>query len=250
MLRYIKTITRRVLRMAGVDIVKWHNAPESTLLGLDRESIRTIFDIGANVGQSARAFRSRFPNAQILSFEPLPIPFAKLNDWANTQQGMVKAINLALGSQTGPAEIREHLDFSASSSFLPSTKHSTEMFPQITRQQTAQVSVARLDDVARELKLESGILVKMDVQGFEEQVILGGLDLLKKADACIIEVSLQPLYEGQPSFMDLCRLLNEADLEYAGNIVQIYDEQGRVIYLDALFRKKSSDVVFDLQQLG
>ncbi len=97
--------------------------------------------------------------------------------------------------------------------------------------------MARLDDVAKDLEIEPEILIKIDVQGFERRVIEGGKALLSQAAACILEISLQPLYEDQPTFMDICRLMDGLGLEYAGNILQVYDEKARVIFLDALFTK-------------
>ena len=61
---------------------------------------------------------------------------------------------------------------------------------------------------------------------------------LGQAVACIMEVSLQPLYKGQPTFKKLCLLIDSVGFEYAGNVLQIYDEEGRVIYVDTLFRKQ------------
>lgn len=227
----------RLLQYFGMDIVRWYKVPENTLLGLTKYDIRTVLDIGANTGQSARFYRRAFPNALIYSFEPLPAAYKELDEWARRQNGKVRALNIALGDHTGPMIIKEHVDFSPSSSFLKSTHHSTVLFPQTSCQQDTQVNMARLNDIAKDLEIEPDVLIKMDVQGFEHSVIKGGMAVLSQAVACIIEVSLQPLYEGQPTFKDLSFLMDDLGFEYAGNILQVYDEKGYVIYLDALFRK-------------
>ena len=221
----------------GIDIVRWYKVPENTLLGLKEHDIRTVLDIGANTGQSARYYRQVFPNALIYSFEPLPTAYGELNAWAQTQNGKARALNVALGDYNGTMVMKEHADFSPSSSFLERTSHSVALFPQTSRQKDVQVNMARLDDIAKDLEINPCILVKMDVQGFEDKVIEGGQTVLKQSIACIMEVSLQPLYKGQPTFKTLCDLMNGLGFEYAGNILQIYDEKGCVIYLDALFRK-------------
>jgi FkbM family methyltransferase len=232
-----KSVFHQLLHYVGADIVRWSKVPENTLLGVVEYDIHTILDIGANIGQSARFYRQVFPNAFIYSFEPLSAAYKELDEWAQSQNGKVRALNVALGDHDGPMAIKEHVDFSPSSSFLESTRYSTILFPQTSRQKDVQVNIARLDDVAKDLEIKPEILVKMDVQGFEDRVIEGGKATLSQATACIMEVSLQPLYEGQPAFKDLCRLMDNLGFEYAGNILQIYDEKGRVIYLDALFRK-------------
>jgi FkbM family methyltransferase len=232
-----KLFLHRLFQYFGMDIIRWHKVPENTLLGLTEYDIGTVLDIGANTGQSAHFYRQAFPNALIYSFEPLPAAYRKLDEWAHRQNGKARALNLALGDYTGPMTIREHVDFSPSSSFLKSTRHSTVLFPQTSRQQDVQVSMARLDDIATDLGIKPGILIKMDVQGLEDRVIEGGKTVFSQALACIMEVSLQPLYDGQPTFKDLCFLMDGLGFEYAGNILQVYDEKGRVIYLDALFTK-------------
>ncbi len=232
-----KGFLHRVLRWAGVDITRWYKVPENTLLGITEYKICTILDIGANTGQSARFYRQTFPSAIIYSFEPLPTVYAKLNEWAQDQNGKVRALNVALGDHNGTMAMKEHVDFSPSSSFLERTQRSTELFPQTVRQRNVQVNMARLDDIAEDLEMVPQVLIKMDVQGFENRVIEGGKATFSQAVACITEVSLQPLYEGQPTFKELCIVMDGLGFEYAGNILQIYDPKGRVIYLDALFRK-------------
>jgi len=237
MIVQIKLFLHKLLRYLGIDIIRWYKVPENTLLGIRDIEIRTIFDIGANSGQSARYYRELFPDACIYSFEPLPDVYAELEEWAQEQNGKVRAINIALGDQNNVVTMKEHVDFSPSSSFLERTHHSTALFPQTSRQKDVQVKMARLDDIVKDLEIQPSVLVKMDVQGFEDRVIEGGKVVLSSAIACILEVSLQPLYEGQPSFMDLCLLIDGLGFEYAGNLQQIYDENGQVVYLDALFRK-------------
>jgi FkbM family methyltransferase len=58
--------------------------------------------------------------------------------------------------------------------------------------------VRRLSDVARELNLRHPLLLKPDVQGFEDKVIIGGEDVVARAKIVIIEVSFQSLFEGGP----------------------------------------------------
>lgn len=233
----IKLFLHQLLRTVGIDIVRWYKVPEQTLLGVTEFKIGTILDIGANIGQSSQYYRRIFPDAQIYSFEPLPGVFAELDTWAQTQNGKVRAINVAVGDHNGVMTMKEHVDFSPSSSFLERTSHSTELFPQTSSQKEVQVTMVRLDVIAENLEINQGVLVKMDVQGYEDRVIEGGKSVISQAVACIMEVSLQPLYEDQPTFKELCLLMDDLGFEYAGNIQQIYDGFGRVIYLDALFTK-------------
>ena len=86
-----------------------------------------------------------------------------------------------------------------------------------------------LDHLPREL------LLKLDVQGFEDRVLRGAERVLAQCKAVVLEVSLDPLYEGQADFLGLAHLLHNAGFRYAGNLDQAYGDDGCVVYLDAVF---------------
>ena len=75
--------------------------------------------------------------------------------------------------------------------------------------------------------------------GYEDRVIAGGKRLFELAAACILEVSLDSLYEGQAEFMELLTMLDGLGFRYGGNLEQSYDQDGHCIYLDAVFRRKT-----------
>ena len=61
-----------------------------------------------------------------------------------------------------------------------------------------------MDDIYDELVPPSATtLLKLDVQGFEDQVLAGAAESLEKISAILIEVSLVPLYKGQKSYLEI-----------------------------------------------
>ena len=50
----------------------------------------------------------------------------------------------------------------------------------------------------RDTRIETPVLLKVDVQGFEKSVFAGGKKTLKKTDIIISEVSFRQLYKDQP----------------------------------------------------
>lgn len=62
-----------------------------------------------------------------------------------------------------------------------------------------------------------------------------GERVLSRCRAVVLEVCVDPLYEGLADFHGLAQLLHEAGFRYAGNLDQAYGEEGRVVYLDAMF---------------
>lgn len=237
MLNLIKVIIKFFFNLLGFELIKLYKVPEKSLLGLKNIQFNTVLDIGANIGQSSKLYRKLFPDATIYSFEPLPNAFEKLSDWAKSQNGKVIPLNFALGNSNGKVKMKDHVNFSPSSSILESTDFSKNLFPQTCKQKEVVVDIVKLDDFQENIKIEPELLIKMDVQGFEKNVIDGGRQVFSKATACIMEISFQPLYKGQPNFKELHSIMDELGFKYAGNLLQVYDKTGSVIYLDAVFKK-------------
>ncbi|WP_017299201.1 FkbM family methyltransferase [Nodosilinea nodulosa] len=212
------------------------------LLGLAALPIGTILDIGANEGQFSRRMSRLFPAAQIYAFEPLPVALAPLKHWAQQQQGRVQVLGVALGETHGTVEMQQHLYFSASSSVLPTTPLGEAVYPIMAKQQGVAVVQMPLDAAIAQLPpLPPGdLLIKLDVQGYEDRVIQGGEQTFRRAKACIVEISLDPLYNGQATFHQIFELLSRIGYCYSGNLDQIQAKDGHVIYLNALFINSST----------
>lgn len=210
---------------------------DQRLLGLRRLPIQTIIDIGANEGQFAKKMKRYFPQAVIYAFEPLPLPFQKLSRWAAAYPGQVLAFNLALGETSTTIEMYSHLYFNPSSSVLATTALCETIYPMVKKQAMLSVPQSTLDQVMQGLgrNLSPDILIKLDVQGYEDRVLRGGLSTLQRAKACIIEISLDPLYQAQAQFGDIFALLDGLGYRYAGNLDQMLAGDGHVRYLNAVF---------------
>lgn len=231
--------TKSFLNSLGFDLIRTSKLAQFNLCGLKAIPIKTVIDIGANTGQFARAMSLHFPEATFLCFEPLPEPYVALEHWARETNGRVQTFNVAIGDQDGQKQMYFHRDFSPSSSLLVATDLSEILFPAIKNQERVAVKLVTLDRALQNTKLEDKILIKLDVQGFEDRVLKGGKEIFGKATACILEISLDTLYEGQADFRELCTQLDQMNYRYAGNLDQVYAEDGHVIYLEAVFLRKA-----------
>lgn len=139
-----------------------------------------IIDVGANIGQFVNAAKLFHPDARITCFEPDPVSFADLE--ANTGElSDVVLHNVGLGAKPGVLPFFRH-ELSVVSSFSEAAEN---------RQGTRDVlhlQVRRLDDmVPRDVRPD---LLKIDVEGFERQVLAGGWDTLRRSRYLLIELSL------------------------------------------------------------
>ncbi|MFX0133319.1 MAG: FkbM family methyltransferase [Candidatus Hodarchaeota archaeon] len=236
---FLNRTIKKTFNYFGLDIVKKSKVPQWSFLGLKNIAIKTIIDVGANTGQFAKSILPIFPRAIIYCFEPLPKQFEELNKWVKKQNGRAMAFNIGLSDRKGEKEIFSHVDHSPSSSFLKTTKICENYYPLTKTQEAISVKITTLDNLvsSNSLHLESEILIKIDVQGYENRVIFGGKKTFDLAKACILEVNIENLYEGQANFRDITKLLYEFGFQYAGNLNQTYADDGRVIFIDAVFVK-------------
>lgn len=225
---------KKILNRFGYDVKKYRDTFATTVLPLD---IQTVLDIGANTGKVARELRGMFPTAHIHSFEPLPSCFTKLTD-SMRGDAHFTAYNIALGETEGDMMIEES-SFHPSSSLLPMTTLHKKLYPKSAGSVKKQIQVKRLDDVMRNVELSKNIFIKMDVQGFEDHVIRGGSEVIRNASVIQIETAFVTLYEGQPLFDDIYRLLSGLGFAYYGDVGRHYSpETGKLIYEESLFIKK------------
>jgi FkbM family methyltransferase len=199
--------------------------------------INTVLDVGANVGEFAKLAREVFPGAAIYSFEPLPDCFAELR---SALPGDTNFFPL----ETGVGSREQTLDFyrsfhSPSSSFLKMEEFHKEAFPESTNGQAAeplQISVKTLDSLLSDKELRPNILVKIDVQGFEMEVIEGAKGTLDAAKVAILEMSFAKLYQGQPMFHDVYERMYGLGFKFRGSLAQmLHPESGEVVQTDAVF---------------
>ena len=212
---------------------------DERLLGLRELPIKSVIDLGANKGQSSQKFSSIFPSAKIYAFEPTEGAYQKLSKLAQ-KNPLIIPFNLALGDEEKEIEFYEHLCYSQSSSILKNTKFHEADNPIVKEQKLVRIQQLTLDQVISSLPspLEPDILVKIDVQGYEDRVIKGGIEVLKKAKVCIAEISVDVYYEEQASFEKIFDLLRQLGYSYFGNLDQVISKTGKIQYLDAIWLKR------------
>jgi len=160
-----------------------------------------VIDVGANIGQFCLATKLFWPDAVVTSFEPDPEVAAVLA--VNTRHlSDVTTVNVGLGAASGLMPWHPH-NRSVLSSFRPRS----ELFPGGKRLDQPQLlPVQRLDEVVGAMsEIE---LLKVDVEGFEYEVLAGAAESLKRTRWLLLEVSL--LHERGPSNLELFELVRRS----------------------------------------
>jgi FkbM family methyltransferase len=232
----MREITQRLIRRLGLNVTRACNLLENKRhLVLRRYAIKVVLDVGANRGTYARELRSGGYQGRIESFEPISWACRDLSASA-ARDPLWNAHHLALGSEDGSAEINVTQN-QVSSSLLPVLTSSTAAEPSSAPVGVETVPVQRLDSMrSRILQPDERTYLKMDVQGYEGEVLRGAVETLRQVVAIECEMSLVPLYDRQPLAGDLLRQL--AQLDYYPIWLErgfTNPHTGYMLQMDALF---------------
>ncbi len=133
-------------------------------LGWEHGDAKVVFDIGANVGEFTAEILASFPKTRIHVFEPDPRAFDELKQRQNSIQNQMVAINSAVGDISGRVTI--HLNEDPKLNSIRPSAYQTE-----TTISCAEVAIQRLDEYILRKNLDRIDLIKIDVEGFELQVL-------------------------------------------------------------------------------
>lgn len=174
---------------------------------LDLYGVETIFDIGANIGMSAEAYRAAGFQGPIVSFEPVQSLYAELERRSQSDPQW-HAERLALGSQPGCADIHVTGRHAGATSLLAMTDNVTRHAPDQAVVRTERVTISTLDEVVEKYYPRGErLFLKVDVQGYERHVLAGARDSLPRIVGMKLELSLVENYRGECLLTEMLPIL-------------------------------------------
>lgn len=237
-LRGSQEAARETAGIHGTETEKFR-AGTPSLLGL-LENIRengfspfAVVDIGANVGEWSRTASSIFTSSRILMFDGDPDNEPALHNMVRTIGSRSEYFLCLLGSAKKGAVTLYRPDAGTTGS---------SVLPELTTfgRETVTLSMDTLDSQTEAVALQPPLLLKLDVQGFEMEVLKGGNRTLSLSEVVIMETSLLPYNDGAPSFADVV-----AFMEQQGFVAYDFCGQLRRQSDHALFQ---TDIVFVLRE--
>ena len=198
--------------------------------------INHVLDVGAAAGQFARSLRSSGYAFRITSIEPLRESWYKL-DFSSRQDSSWRVFRrCALG---GFAEER-YINISAnndSSSFLNATSKSIQAAPKSAQIRKELVQIYALDDLFSDIvSADDAVLLKLDVQGYEKEVIAGAATSISQIKAVLVEMSLVKMYQNQPLWLEMIQIMNNKGFTPFAVFKGFCDEKtGQSLQIDVLF---------------
>jgi FkbM family methyltransferase len=242
----LKRAVARGAALLGLEIMRVHSLNHHAgrrirlLRSLD---VDLVVDVGANAGQYARGLRTLGYTGQIISVEALAGPYEAL---VTAARGDAKwrVVHSAAGGSDQEAEMFVAANGGASSSLLSMLPLHEENAPEARIVSREVVHVRRLDDLLGvEIRDAARPFLKIDVQGYESQVLDGAASALSAIVGLQVELSLFPVYRGAPTLRQMLDRLEGDGFVVAGLEPVFTAEDGRVLQIDGIFVRDPHGVI-------
>jgi FkbM family methyltransferase len=236
----VRRATRRLLARQGFELRRMNSHDRSLdalLIRLLREKHATVvLDVGANRGAFVDRIRGQGYEGRVISFEPLPQPFAAL---ARRVEGNAQwdAVQVAISDAPGTATMGRSEDAEGTSSLLSTTDVMVEYLPSAAPTETLDVRVSTVDEQVRDrLRETDRPFLKIDTQGAELSVLEGADATLPRAVGVLVELSFVELYEGQALFAEIVDWLAARNFLLLAMAPAFSDRKtGQLLQVDGLF---------------
>ena len=190
-----------------------------------------IVDVGANIGEWTAAVLTFAPNASVLVVEPSPEPFAQCRH-RFLDRPNVTVVNKAIGAERRTGTLFRTAA-SHNTSLLRPRRYGDDLYGwgwEVEEELT--VDVVALDDLVPRGAVS---LLKIDVQGGEQDVLQGARGVLERTSCILIEVTTLSHYEGDVDFCSIDRHLKTSGFCLSALSEFTLSPDQRIICFDACY---------------
>lgn len=232
----LKRFARRTLRRFGWDLRRIEHFGEPTLVDfLGHQGIDLVLDVGANEGQFALDLRDAGYAGEIVSFEPILSVYEKLAASAASDSRWTVHC-LALGDVSGSAKISVTAR-SVFSSIKPQSQLLRDWHSDTAVMRSELIEITTLDRIFAPF-MERRVFLKIDTQGYEQQVLLGARSSLSRIRAVQLELPAVHFYEDVWSLGEAITFMERAGFTLAQMRSAVHlPGQAAVAELDCVFRR-------------
>lgn len=165
-----------------------------------------LWDIGANIGLHSLTVKHLCPESQVVCFEPSPFTFSRLYLNANLNNADLILLNTGLGNVNGYFKLS--LSISGNSGLT-----SFKPWNNITYQHSMLCTCEIAANLIKHGIVPMPTVIKIDVEGFEYEVLSGFNDLLENSILRAIVFESAPDFLKNPNTYPLYNLLLKSGFE-------------------------------------
>jgi FkbM family methyltransferase len=192
---------------------------------------KTIIDCGAYVGRWTQMARRIFPDAVFLMLEANPAKERRLKEVQEAAPATTRYAIAVIGAESRPS-VRFYQMESGSSVFEEQSGVPRNIMESPMR---------TLDEIVLEKNLTDVHFIKLDVQGYELEILKGAPEALRTVLAVLMEVSFLQYNAGAPLFAEVIRFMDERGFVVydIGSLVR-WQGDNSLLQADLLFVRKDS----------
>lgn len=238
----LKRLTFGFFNKLGLDLKRrnLHNS-ETVLIShiMKYYEIDLVLDVGANVGDYAKSLFDNGYTGMVYSFEPVTEVYETLIQNSKNNERW-KIFKYGVGSKEETLEIHISKNLT-SSSVLKLTNTSIEAEPNTQFTRSEKINITSLDNFFNRnpLNQHKNLFVKIDVQGYELEVIRGAAKNLSSISFIQAELSIVKLYEGSTTYTEFIKIMEELGFEMFTIIPGFRNPvNGQMLQADGIFINK------------
>ncbi len=198
-MNYIERLLKKTLQNAGI-LIRYYSPASSEearrLKLIQLYNIDLVFDVGANKGQYGLSLLDAGFKGKIVSFEPLSSAYGILLKQSKPFKSWNIAPRCALGNENKEIEMNISANL-VSSTILNMLDTHIKGAPESKIIGKEKADLMKLDNIGKKYIKSNNTYLKIDVQGFEYEVLLGAKEIFPQIKGIELEISVEPLYEGQ-----------------------------------------------------
>ncbi len=191
-------------------------------------------DVGAYHGEWTRMFKRYYPDSHVLMIEAQTSKSDRLQSFANEHNGQVIYENALLGPEDNKSVEFTEME-TGSSVFEESSPYDRN---KVSR---TQVTLDTLVDSHPQFKQPD--FLKLDVQGYELEVLKGASELLTNTQIILMEASFIPVNKGAPLIDEVIQFMSVRNYRLLDLCSQIRRKDGSLWQTDLLFIHNNSPLV-------
>jgi FkbM family methyltransferase len=195
-----------------------------------------ILDVGGGTATTACLFSKAFQKHKLYIFEPIPSNFKEIEQ-SKYRTEKWHLVNKAVGSKIGETEMHIANRITASSLLDLNPEKVDGLYADVlTQKETLSIKVTTIEhEIPKNVPVD---ILKMDVQGYEMEVLKGCGGVLKNIKLIVLEINNHDGFKNAPTYFEIDEFMRDNNFELY-DLLPNYREAGKLMDWDAIYVNKT-----------